>query len=185
MQRNIFQNFGKVKGREYTVEIIPSNNRVEGRLCTVPYSVFNFYHHLAGELKRKGLGVEIKGHWIGACFFFADDIVLVAEMSKELQEMLDLVGRFAKDWKMRFKAKKCGVTEVGEKKKKRLWTLGKDSVEEVVEDKYLAVWINRQANGFNHAKHLLGKADNLPALVREQSSGRGKKILWQDWSCGR
>ena len=59
---------------------------------------------LAGELKRKGLGVEIKGHWIGACFF-ADDIVLVAEKSKELQEMLDLVGRFAKDWRMQFNAK--------------------------------------------------------------------------------
>ena len=53
---------------------------------------------LAEELKRKGLGTEIKGHWIGACFF-ADDIVLVAETSKELQAMLDLVGRFAKDWK--------------------------------------------------------------------------------------
>ena len=69
---------------------------------------------LAEELKRKGLGVEIKGHWIGACFF-ADDIVLVAETSKELQEMLDLVGRFAKDWRMQINAKKCGVLVVEEK----------------------------------------------------------------------
>ena len=72
---------------------------------------------LAEELKRKG--VEIKGHWIGACFF-ADDIVLVTEVSKELQKMLDLVGIFAKDWTMQFNAKKCGVLVVGEKKKKRL-----------------------------------------------------------------
>ena len=89
-----------------------------------------FIMDLAEELKRKGLAVEIKGHWRGACFF-ADDIVLVAEASKELQEMLDLVGRFAKDWRMQFNAKKCGVLVVGEKKKKRLWKLGKDSVEEV------------------------------------------------------
>ena len=60
--------------------------------------------------------MEIKGHWIGACFF-ADDIVLVAEASKALHEMLDLVGRCAKDRKMQFNAKKCGVLVVGEKKK--------------------------------------------------------------------
>ena len=99
--------------------------------------------------------------------------------------MLDLVGRFAKDWRMQFNAKKCGVLVVGEKKKKRLWKLGKDSVEEVEEYKYLRVWINRQANGFNHMKHLLGIAASLQAFVRGQSSGRGKKILWQDWLCGR
>ena len=52
------------------------------------------------------------------------------------------------------------------KKKKRLWKLGKDSVEEVEEYKYLEVWMNRQANGFNHVKHLLGKTDSLQALVR-------------------
>ena len=134
--------------------------------CVLSPILFSiFIMDLAGELKRKGLGVEIKGHWIGACFF-ADDIVLVAEKSKELQEMLDLVARFAKDWRMQFNARKCGVLVVGEKKKKRLWKLGKDSVEEVEEYKYLGVWINRQANGFNHVKHLLGKADSLQALVR-------------------
>ena len=78
---------------------------------------------------------------------------------------------------MQFNAKKCRGLVVGEKKKKRLWKLGKDSVEEVQEYKYLGVWMNRQANGFNHVKHLLGKADSLQALVQGQSSGRGKKIL--------
>ena len=85
---------------------------------------------------------------------------------------------------MQFNAEKCGVLVVG-KNNKRLWKLGKDSVEEVEEYKYLGVWMNRQANGFNPAKHLLGKADSLQALVWGQSSGRGKKILWQDWSCGK
>ena len=46
---------------------------------------------LAEELERKGLGVTIKGHWLGACFF-ADDIVLPARSGKELQTMLDVVG---------------------------------------------------------------------------------------------
>ena len=66
-----------------------------------PFLFSTFIMDLAGELKRKGLGVEIKGDWIGACFL-ADDIVLVAEASKELQEMLDLVGRFARIGKCNF-----------------------------------------------------------------------------------
>ena len=101
--------------------------------CVLSPILFSiFIMDLAEKLKRKGLGVKTKGHWLGACFF-ADDIVLVADTSKVLQEMLDLVGRFAKDWKMQFNAKKCGVLVVGEKRKKRLWKLGKDSVEAVEE----------------------------------------------------
>ena len=64
MPRNIFQNFGKGKGREHTVEIIPSYNVVEGGLCNVPILFSIFIMDLAEELKRKGLGVEIKGHWM-------------------------------------------------------------------------------------------------------------------------
>ena len=54
---------------------------------------------------------------------------------------------------------------VGEKEEKVVETW-KDRVEEVEEYKYLGAWINWQANGFNHVKHLLGKADSLQALVR-------------------
>ena len=70
---------------------------------------------LAKELEERELGIEIKGHWMGACFF-ADDIVLIAKSDKELQEMLIVVAIYAEKWKLRFNAKKCGVLVVGEKK---------------------------------------------------------------------
>ena len=40
------------------------------------------------------------------------------------------------------------------------WKLGKDNIGEVDEYKYLGVRINRQVNGRNHIRHLLGKADS-------------------------
>ena len=111
---------------------------------------------------------------MGACFF-ADDIVFIAKSDKKLQEMLSVVPIYAEKWKLRFDTKKCGVLGVGEKKTNRVWKLGKDNIGEVDEYKYLGVWISRQANARNHIRHLLGKADRLHALVREQNSGREKK----------
>ena len=52
---------------------------------------------------------------------------------------------------------------------------GKDNIGEVDEYKYLGVWINRQVNGRNHIRHLLGKADRLHALVRVAKFWQEKK----------
>ena len=49
---------------------------------------------LAKELEEREVGIEIKGHWMGACFC-ADDIVLIAKSDKELQEMLSVVAIYA------------------------------------------------------------------------------------------
>lgn len=45
---------------------------------------------LAEELEQKGLGVEIRDHWRGTCLF-AENIVLMARISNELQEMRNVV----------------------------------------------------------------------------------------------
>ena len=87
---------------------------------------------LADELERRGLGVKVKGTWMSACFF-ADDIVLTAESGKKLQCMLDVVYKYAKRWKLRFNASKCGVLVVGQKKSGKLWALGKEGIKEVDE----------------------------------------------------
>ena len=98
------------------------------------------------------MGVEIKGHSIGLCFF-ADDIVLIATSKEELQEMLDVVAEYGTRWKIRVNAKKCGVLVVGQKKQHYLRRLGRkryQSIAEVDEYEYAGVWMNRQANGLNH-----------------------------------
>ena len=47
--------------------------------CVLSPLLFSiFLMDLAEELEERELGIEIKGHWMGACFF-ADDIVLIAK----------------------------------------------------------------------------------------------------------
>ena len=153
--------------------------------CVLSPLLFSiFLMDLAKELEERELGIEIKGHWMGACFF-ADDIVLIAKSDKELRKMLSVVAIYAEKWKLRFNAKKCGVLVVGEKKTNRVWKLGKDNIGEVDEYKYLGVWINRQASARNHIRHLLGNADRLHALVRGAKFWQGEEdvaagvIVWK------
>ena len=112
---------------------------------------------------------------MGACFF-ADDIVLLAESDNDLQNMLDVVSNYANRLKLRFNASKCGVLVVGQKKRGKLWRLGKDGIKEVEDYKYLGVWINRQVNGHNHGNHLEGKALGLQNLARGGKFWRTKRI---------
>ena len=89
--------------------------------------------------------------------------------------MLNVVAIYAEKWKMQFNAKKGGVLVVGVKKMDRVWKLGKDNIGDVDEYKYLGGWINQQANGRSHIRHLLGKADRLHALVRGAKFWQGEE----------
>ena len=115
---------------------IPTGLREGCMLSPLFFSIFIM--DLAEELERKGLRVTIKGRWLGACFF-ADDIVLLARSGEELQKMPDVVGDYRVRWRIRFNPGKCGVLEVGQKKRERLWKLGKETIGEVDEYKYLGV----------------------------------------------
>ena len=55
---------------------------------------------------------------------------------------------------------------MGQKKRGKLWRLGKEGIKEVEDYKYLGVCINRQVNGHNHVNHLKGKALGLQNLAR-------------------
>ena len=141
--------------------------------CTLSPSLFSlFLMDLATELESKGLGVKVRGMWMGACFF-ADDIVLLAESGHELQRMLNVAYSFAERWQLKFNAKKCGVLVVGQKRQAKAWYLGKERIAEVDEYKYLGVWINRRANGQNHVKHLIEKSAGLHSLARGAKFWRG------------
>ena len=125
---------------------------------------------LADELERRGLGVKVKGTWMGACFF-ADDIVLMADSSKELPGMLDVVYKYANRWKLQFNASKCGVLVVGQKKSRKLWALGKVGLKEVDAYRYLGVWINRQVTGHESCKSFGRESIRLTKL------SEGREVL--------
>ena len=89
---------------------------------------------LAEEPGRKWLGVEVRNHWMETCLF-ANDLVLIAKSSRELQERLDTLANFAEAWKMKFNPKKSDVVVVGENSKLQktgLWKLRKEKIGEIM-----------------------------------------------------
>ena len=153
--------------------------------CVLSPCLFSlFIMDLAGELEHRGLGVRVKGKWMGSCLF-ADDIVLLASSAAELQSMLNVAADYASRWHLRFNPKKCGVLIVGQKRREGRWCLGKARIKEVDEYKYLGVWLNRQATGHNHVEHLCEKASNLHGLARKAKFWRGCEdieaglVMWE------
>ena len=153
--------------------------------CVLSPCLFSlFIMDLAWELEEKGLGVKVRGQWVGSCLF-ADDIALLASSASELQAMLDVAAEFASKWRLKFNPKKCGILVVGQKKQQRKWHLGRDRIDEVDEYKYLGVWVNRQANGHSHVRHLEEKAAKLQGLARKAKFWRGAEdveaglVMWE------
>ena len=57
-------------------------------------------------------GVRVGEHKIPG-LFFADDIVLMAESPKELQEMLNIVGEYGNKWRLEFSTDKGQIITLG------------------------------------------------------------------------
>ena len=70
---------------------------------------------------------------------YADDIVLMAETRKDLQNMLDIVTSYSRKWRFRVNPKK-GKSEVPRKtKEERKWWLAGVEIQETESYKYLGV----------------------------------------------
>ena len=75
---------------------------------------------------------------------YADDIVLLADTRKDLQNMLDIVTSYSRKWRFRVNPKK-GKSEVmlfGRKprsKEERKWMLAGEEIQETQSYKYLGV----------------------------------------------
>ena len=66
---------GKVFSERYTIE----GGLRQGCILSPSLVLFSlFLMDLAEDVERQGLGVRLRGTWMGACFF-ADDIVLLAD----------------------------------------------------------------------------------------------------------
>ena len=98
-----------------------------------------------GDLKIPGL-------------FFADDIVLMAESQKELQEMLNIAGEYGNKWRLEFSKDKSKVMTLGKKPDgNKKWRIGQFQIPEgreqlieigeVDEYEYLGVKIKTTGKG--------------------------------------
>ena len=92
------------------------------------------------QLEDKRLGVKMDGTWCGG-LMYADNVVLMAGSSAELQEMLDIVGRYRQRWKFRFNARKSKTMAVGTSGGES-WSISGEVMEEVEAFKYLGIWLD-------------------------------------------
>lgn len=74
-----------------------------------------FINGLVKEIKALNKGVNKTSERKLSCLLYADNIVLASENRYALQEMLDVVSRYAKKWRFELNPKKSEVVVFGEK----------------------------------------------------------------------
>ena len=113
--------------------------------CVLSPVLFSFFiNGLAREIKEKTQGVRVGDRQV-RLLLYADDIVLLAETRRDLQNMLNIVTSYSKKWRFRVNPKK-GKSEVmlfGRKPRKtktaRKWWLAGVEIQETDSYKYLGV----------------------------------------------
>lgn len=128
-----------------------------------------FINGVVEEWKRAGLGVVV-GDRAVAGLLIADDIVLIAPSTHELQRALDIMDEYARKHRFRFNASKCAVVACATQSETGVpWSLQGESIPEARHYKYLGVVF--QSNG---------------KWVRwaEAREARGRLALHELWFCG-
>ena len=113
--------------------------------CVMSPVLFSFFiNGLAKEINKRTKGICVGDRKV-RLLMYADDIVLMSETKRDLQNMLDVVTTYSKKWRFRLNPKK-GKSEVmifGRKPRKtgedRIWKLAGEEVQETESYKYLGV----------------------------------------------
>jgi hypothetical protein len=120
-----------------------------------------FINGLVKELNALNRGVVIEQGGKKLCsLLYADDIVLMAENKRDLQQMLDVVAGFAKKWRFELNAKKTQVVVFGMRQPPRnvRWKLGESVIEQVGQYKYLGIELTRTLRWNVYLKRIVDKA---------------------------
>ena len=116
---------------------------------------------------------------------YADDIVLLAESSDELQRMLNLMGQYSEQWKFTFNASKSKTMVVGATSDSRSWRINGEELEEVKAFKYLGVWFDRGMRGNVQLEKMKEKAEEWAGKVEWMSRKDGQievergRLVWE------
>ena len=117
---------------------------------------------------------------------FADDIVIIAEKMEDLQQMLDEVGKFSEEIKLKFGTEKCKILVINEDINNIQENKGKllgEELEFVEEYKYLGVNIDK--NGLQKEKNgMRKKAEKMYGIINGKINNRANKYevmrgLWK------
>ena len=135
--------------------------------CILSPTLFSIVmNDLLFMLNEQRLGITYHEELIPA-LLYADDIVLMANDDKQLQEMLNIAHRFAIKWGMKFNDTKSKVMVIGKKMDMtRNWFLGTLTLEECTMYKYLGIIFAQSLQDSPHIKqHLKGKLSRLNGYI--------------------
>ena len=142
-----------------------------------PYLYAVYIDGLTKALKDANLGTIVYGEVL-PLLLYADDIVLLARDRLELQRMLDVVSRYAMQWRFDINHGKCGVVTYGSRAEKEAasttkWILTKKEIKSVSYYKYLGIEFNGGIRGkWNlYLKRICAKAKLELQRLAWKSSG--------------
>ena len=115
-------------------------------LSPLLYSLF--INGFAEEVKRRTGGIQIGEEWL-KILLFADDIALISESPEGLQEQLNILYEYSKDWRFEINAKKSQVMicEKGKQKTTEEFYFGKKNNTLTITDHYKYLGVILQKDG--------------------------------------
>jgi len=145
-----------------------------------------FINGLVREINSLNKGIHITQEQKLSALLYADDIVLMCENRYDLQDMLDVVSKYAKKWRFELNPKKSEVVVFGTKYPPRNveWKLGESKIKQVTKYKYLGIELTRTLKWHPYIKRVLAKAKRnmTQALAMGISGGcmtvRMANIVW-------
>jgi hypothetical protein len=131
-----------------------------------PWLYSCFINDLAGELKKRHLGVVIAGVRV-PLLMYADDVVMLANGPLELQQMNAVATAFARNNRFRFNGGKSAVmvfsraSAARAEARRKTWTLFGEDVQVKDSYKYLGVDVLNNVNSWSkHMQRAIAKAEN-------------------------
>ena len=136
--------------------------------CILSPLLFNIYiNDLVDTLNRSGCGIKLDNDRI-SCLLYADDIALLAENEKDLQDMLDIVHTWCCKWKMKINYDKTQIVHFRPDSRPRsasLFVCGDKTVQLTDKYKYLGLIFTEHLNYDVMAKTVSDAANRALGLL--------------------
>jgi hypothetical protein len=181
MSNNLKATIQTKHGNTRTININDSI-RQGGVLSVIQYA--NLMDEIAKEINEKKLGNGQKdnGKKI-ACLLWMDDVALISDNEKELQDMLNITDEIAKKYRIKFGNEKSKIISIGTKKVTNC-SLGDMKLEHTENYKYLGYIMNTKNNNKDHINAIKSKAEmayqtSLSIMGNKDFRGMEMAVAWK------
>jgi ribonuclease P/MRP protein subunit RPP40 len=119
---------------------------------------------------------------------YADDTKLFRQVDddidrRELQEDLDRLASWAKEWQLKFNVAKCKVMHIGVKNEKVKLTMSdgakRSELQETELEKDLGIWFNSRLTSQDQVTHAVNKANQILGLIRRSFTYMDAQLMKQ------